>query len=141
MTAPAATTPADAAILARLETLQLPVGDARAPEGASTSNDPAFRTYVILYPRTVSHIGETSTVTNRYSDPILRYQVTSVGVDRLAAKTASDLVCAALLGAPLVVAGRTVVAFMHDGSVPVQRDEAVTPPLFYVVDYFRLDLN
>lgn len=134
--------PHTTAIVTRLETTGLLVGDGRKPEGGGwqgAAGNSQFVTYGVLYTIGVLRDGPDASLSDRHTDPQLRYQVTSVGVDRLATETASDLFAQALLGSALVVPGRSTVLLIHETSVPAERDESVNPPVFSAVDRFRLD--
>ncbi len=141
MTVPAVA-PHTTAMLTRLETTELPVGDSRAPDGAGWQGEPGnsvFVAYLVLYQIGVLRDGPDSSLSNRYSDPQLRYQVTAVGITRLAAETAADLAVTALTGTPLVVPGRSTVLLIPESSVGPTRDESVNPPVFTAFERLRLD--
>lgn len=134
--------PHTTAIVTRLETTDLPVGDGRAPADGGwqgTPGDSVFLAYLVLYQIGVLRAGPDAALSNRYTDPQLRYQVTAVGIDRLSAETAADLATAALVGSPLVVPGRSTVLLIPESSVGATRDESVNPPVFTAFDRFRLD--
>jgi hypothetical protein len=142
------TTPALAAhtsaLLERLATTGLPVGDARAPrdggwQGAEGSS--SFRTYLVLYPLDVMRAGPNAALQGRYTQPQLRYQVTTVGLDRHATQVGADLAAAALLDTTLDIDGWSTVLLVHDESSGVERDEDVNPPLFFVADRYRLETS
>jgi hypothetical protein len=139
------TQPATAAVLVRLLSTGLPVGDARKPvDGGWTGAEGSsvFRTYLVLYPINHNRDGPNASIADRSTDPELRYQVTAIGVDRRSAETAADK-AAAVLGnhVPLTIAGRSTVLLIHETSVGVTVDESVNPPLFIGIDRYRLDTS
>lgn len=144
MTTVPALRPATEVVLDRLADTGLIVGDGRKPDGAGWQGAPgtsAFVPYVVLYPIGVNRQGPDSPLSDRGTDPVLRYQVTAVGKDRRSAEGGADLVATALLTTPLTLTGLTQIDLVHETSLPATRDEAEQPPLFYCVDRFRLDLT
>lgn len=133
-----------AAVLARLRTTAIPVGDARMPTGAGWqggAGQSPFVTYLVLYPINSLRQGPEAPLSDRNAAPQWGYQVTSVGRDRRSAETASDIAAAALLaGPPLDLGdGRSPVQLIHTSTAGVDVDESVSPPLFLGVDRYRLD--
>jgi hypothetical protein len=136
---------ATSAVLARLRSTGIPVGDARKPPAAGwqgAEGASPFATYLVLYGLNHARHGPDASIGDRGTDPQLRYQVTAVGVDRRAAETAADLAAARLTnGQPYDMPGRLVVAVIHDVSTGVTVDESVNPPLFVAVDRYRIDVS
>lgn len=136
--------PYTTAVLGRLRTSLIPVGDARRPDGAGwqgAAGSSSFRTYLVLYPiDTVRQSGEAS-LGDSNDAPQWGYQVTAVGRDRLSAQTAADIAAGLLLnGVPLDLAGTGhAVALRHTMGLGVSVDESVSPPLFTAIDRYRLD--
>jgi hypothetical protein len=134
-----------AALLTRLASTGLPVGDARKPPAGGWQGAPGqsvFRSYLVLYPLPSQRGGPDAALSDRWSAPRLHYQVTCVGEDRRAAETASDLAAARLLNSePLDVPGRSTVLLAHESSAGVQRDEDTNPPLYFCADRYRLDTS
>lgn len=134
--------PATTAILAALTGTGLLTGDGRKPVGAGwqgAAGNSEFVTYLVLYSLNHLRDGPDASIANLHTDPQLHYQVTGVGVDRIAAETASDIAAQALLGAPLTISGRAVALLTTEASIGVSLDETVNPPLFLSVDRYRLD--
>ena len=142
MTVPAVE-PTTAAVLERLETLSLPVGDARKPEDGGWQGAPGaseFRTYLVCYPLNHRRDGPDAPITDRHSDPQLRYQITGVGIDRRTVEMALDLAAGVLLnGVPFTITGRTTIQVVHEFSAGVSADETTNPPLFVGQDRYRID--
>lgn len=139
------TQPSTAAMLSRLRTTGLPVGDGRKPKDAGwqgAEGESVFQTYLVLYAILVTRAGPDASLADRHDAPVLRYQVTAVGQDRRAAETAMDLASAALLnGLPLDIPGRATVLLISESSFPVDADESVSPPVFTAAERFRLDTS
>lgn len=140
--------PTTTAVLERLQSTGLPVGDARKPpepeecgwQGAVGQSE--FITYLVLYPILTLRDGPDSSLADRYTDPQFTYQVTAVGVDRLTAEMAQDLAIARLCnGIALDIPGRSTVFVRHESSQGTHPDEVVNSPLFYCVDRFRVDTS
>lgn len=143
MSTPAPVSPHTAGMLSRLEASNLLVGDGRRPDGGGWQDAPGqseFVPYLVLYGLQHERQGPDSSIADRNTAPVLRYQVTAVGADRDQAETASDLAARQLLnGAPLDIPGWSTVLLVHEFAMPADRDEEVNPPLFQVVDRYRLD--
>lgn len=71
-------------------------------------------------------------------DVEVTFTIHSVGKDRWQATWASGRVTAALLGVVPTVEGRRCWRIAPAGSVPVARDDDVTPPKFIAKDRFTL---
>lgn len=131
------------AVLSRLRTTGLLVGDARKPDGGGWQGSPGqseFVTYLVLYSLDHRRMGPDAPLSDRLSDPVLRYQVNAVGKDRRSAERAFDLAAGALLNRePLDIAGRETVLLIHETSTGVIPDESLNPPVFVSVDRYRLD--
>jgi hypothetical protein len=115
------------AVIAALEGLELAVGDAIAPD-----QDPP---YVVVYP--IPGGGSTGTLGAQHDDAILVYQVTCVGSSREQAEWLADKALELLEGS-LSVDGRRVCNVDLDMHGGVQRDDQVTPPVFWSMPRFRI---
>lgn len=91
--------------------------------------------YVVIYPDP----GQAGPVS--LADPLGAFeavvQLTCVGLTAEQALSLSDRARAAL-SVPLAVTGRAGQLPEHLGGPPVQRDDDVTPPLFYAPAQFRI---
>ena len=116
------------AVVAALAATNLPVGDGEKPPG----NPP----YLVVYGGSETTSG-TLAAPNDDSDPIT--QVTYVGISREQADGARDRGRAVILGGTLTIPGRAVreTPTLEVGR-PVQRDDDVSPPLFYAIDLYRI---
>jgi len=92
-------------------------------------------------PFCVLYINAGQAVPGSLADPLSDFdalmQATCVGKTAEQALSVSDRVRAAL-SVPLVVAGRSGLRPEELGGPPVQRDDDVVPPLFYVPVQYRL---
>jgi hypothetical protein len=138
-----AVTPHTNAMLSRLRSSGLLVGDGRRPAGSGWQGAPGqsvFVPWLVLQSLNHNRQGPDASIADRSTQPVLRYQVTAVGEDREAAETASDIAAKRLLNrVPLDIEGWRTVLLVHELSMPAEPDEAVNPPVFYVVDRYRLD--
>lgn len=124
--------------LAPLEAREVPiqVGDGVAPRSATGS---------VVAPCAVLHFrpgGETfSSVGCTDTDATIPFQITCVGATAAQARIVNDAVADLLEGATLTVAGREVFRVRRPrgviGGAP-ERDDEVTPPLFYIPTYYSL---
>lgn len=134
----------DAAVLSRLESTGLPVGDARAPEDCGWESSPGqstFRSYLILWPLQDDRQGPNASIGDPNTSPELRYQVTAVGSDRWEARAAGDLAFTALTnGVPLDLDAATVL-LAHDVGLGTTTDESVNPPVMTQIDRYRVDIS
>lgn len=130
MSTPPEVLPHRDAVKAALEGAQLAVGLGGAPDPA-----PASRMYVVLYVAPGRSVSESLADARTDWDGV--FQVTCVGPDEERCLWLADKVRKALV-APLVVAGRKVWRPEEMGGPPVQRDDDVTPPLFYVPIQYHL---
>ncbi len=124
--------------LAPLEELTPPtkVGDGVAPKSS---------TGAIVAPCAVLHMrpgGEMfSSVGCTDTDATISFQVTCVGKTAEQARIVADQVASELDGATLTVAGREVFRVRRPRGVVggnPERDDDVTPPLFYIPAYYQL---
>lgn len=131
------------AVLVRLATSGVAVGDGRKPDDAGWQGTPGaseFVTYCVLYPLNHLRDGPDASIADRHSDPQHRYQLTTVGIDRVTTEMAQDLAAAVLLnGVALSITGRAHVQTIHETAVGVTADETTNPPLFIGVDRYRVD--
>lgn len=130
------------AILALLNGAGVLTGDAERPTGGGFpggDTTAAFVPYAVLYP------GVTTDIDGPVSDPdadvTAEYQVTSVGVTRAQAAFISDKAKHALHEQDLVVPGRFVQLVEWTTGREVERDDSVTPPLFYAVDIYSVSTS
>ncbi|KAB1146829.1 hypothetical protein F7R91_14730 [Streptomyces luteolifulvus] len=129
MTTPAVLPHRDA-VRAALEAAQLVVGLGGAPDPVPSSG-----MYVVLYFTPGQSLPESLADARTDFDSL--FQVTCVGPDEERCLWLADKVRTALYG-PLTVAGRVVWRPEELGGPPVQRDDDVSPPLFYVPVQYRL---
>jgi hypothetical protein len=115
------------AVIAALVADDLAVGDAVAPDQAPP--------YVVVYP--ISGGGTTGTLATPDDDAILVYQVTCVGKSREQAEWLADRALK-LLDNDLIVPGRRVCRVSLDMHGGVQRDDQVTPPVFWSMPRLRI---
>lgn len=127
------------AVITVLSTAALLVGDGIRPPGGGFPGDDAsqeFVPYCVVYP------GVTARIDGPESDPDAdtdtEYQVTSVGVTRAQAAFVADKARHALLEHSPIVAGRDVLLVEWSMGRPAERDDDVTPPLFYAIDIYTL---
>lgn len=115
------------AVIAALEALGLAVGDAVAPD-----QDPP---YVVVYP--IPGGSTTGTLATPDDDAILVYQVTCVGKTREQAEWLADKALILLEG-NVAVTGRRVLRVSLDMHGGTQRDDQLTPPVFWSTPRFRI---
>lgn len=118
------------AYLTALRTLGRPVGDAVKPPSPNPAPK-SFYPYGVLYVGTVRLEG---TYVDPYEDGLHRLQVTSVGLDRAGAESLRDQVRPILLDGTIDINGHAAVWAELVSSLPIVRDDDVTPALFYAVD-------
>lgn len=126
----AVSTPVTDAYLAALRELGRPIGDAVRP-AAPNPPPSSFYPYGVLYTGVVRLEG---TLVDPHEDGLHRIQVTSIGRDRVGAEWLRDLVRPVLLDTSVDIDGHAVVWTELVSSVPITRDDDVSPPLFYAVD-------
>jgi hypothetical protein len=130
-----------AAVISRLRSTGLPVGDARKPAGGGWQDGPGasgFTAYLVVYPIDAQRLGSDASLGDRTDAPQWHYQVDAIGADRRGAETAQDVAARALLGAVALDGVRTV-RITHTLGIGVSVDESVNPPLYRGVDRYRLD--
>ena len=118
------------AITAALTGAGLTVGDGGAP-----ASIPATGIYAVLYFDPGRSVSES--LADQRTDFHLSFQVTLVGPTAEKVRWASQRLRDALHG-PLTVAGRNAWRPEEDGGPPVQRDDDVSPPLYYLPVQYRL---
>jgi hypothetical protein len=123
-----ATLPHTDAVLAALTAAGLTAAMSQAPAGTEPP-------YCVLHP------DPGRAIPGSLADPLSNYdslmQVTCVGETAEQALSVSDRVRTAL-SVPLTVAGRSGLRPEELGGPPVQRDDDVTPPLFYAPVQYRI---
>lgn len=131
------------AILGLLATATMPDG---APVRVGDGVAPKATDETILAPCAVLHMRPggwvDGSIGRPVSDALFRFQVTAVGRTAREARALTDRVGLVLEGATATIEGREVVKIGRPpGSGPIlnpERDEDVTPPLFYVPVEYRL---
>lgn len=118
------------AVTAALTTAGLTVGDGGAPASV-----PATGIYAALYFDPGQSISES--LADQRTDFALSFQVTCVGPTPEKCRWAAQRARMAL-HAPLTVAGRTAWRPEELGGPPIQRDDDVSPPLYYLPVQYRL---
>lgn len=131
------------AVIARLMTTTIPVGDARKPVGAGWQGPPGtsqFVTYFVVHDIGGLRDGPDAPISDRTAAPRGSFQVNSVGSTRRSAEVAADAAAAVLRnGADLAIAGFATTFVVHEFSAGVTADESTNPPVFLAVDRYRLD--
>ncbi|MFD5675615.1 hypothetical protein [Streptomyces sp. NPDC127040] len=118
------------AIHAALVAAGLAVGDGVAPAAI-----PSTGIYAVLYCDPGQSL--TESLADERTDFVLGFQVTVVGPTPEKVRWASQRVRAGLHGA-LTVAGRRPWRPEEQGGPPIQRDEDVSPPLWYLPIQYEL---
>lgn len=116
--------PVTAALKAALEAANLRVG-----EGTGKGLTAPFS---VLYPASPDLDGPMG---DRYADADHTVMIHHVGDGPEQAEWQADQAAAALLPG-VTVDGRTVLYVTRENSQPVQRDDALSPPLYYLVDTY-----
>ncbi|MDX2749652.1 hypothetical protein PV413_03200 [Streptomyces scabiei] len=130
MSTPPAVLPHRDAVRAALEAAPLVVGLGRAPDPV-----PADRMYVVLYFTPGQAVSES--LADARTDFDCMFQVTCVAPTEERCLWLADKVRRAL-HAPVAVTGRTTWRPEDLGGPPMQRDDDVSPPLFYVPIQYHL---
>ena len=128
-----------AAIIYRLTSAGLVVGDNEAPDNGGWQGDPGISTfvpYVDVHPSPGGPIDGTMAAPS--ADAFPDYQITSVGVSRAQAELVGDEVREAMFQGPLNVPGRAVIQLRLDMLGGAVRDDTVQPAVFFVSDRYRL---
>lgn len=120
------------AVLAALADAGLTVGDGVAPATAAL---PPTGIYAVLYFDPGQSLPES--LADQRTDFDLSFQVTCVGPTAEKCRWAVQQTRAAL-HSPLTVPGRTSWRPEELGGPPIQRDDDVTPPLYYLPVQYRL---
>lgn len=124
------------ALLAVLQPLaQRPTGPIAIGEGGAPNPAPASGLYAVLYVGT----GQTSpaSLADDRTTLSVPFQVNSIGPTVEQALWVADRV-REVLAPPLTVTGRTAWRVEEQGGPPVQRDDGVTPPVYYLPVQYRL---
>lgn len=122
------------AILERLNTTDLVVGDHKAPKSPDGA---VVAPCVVLYLRPGGQ--QSGALDQPEQDAWLPFQLTCVGKMAAQAMWVADVAHTALTSSPLAVTGRSVARLRRTvfGS-SAQRDDDTSPPLFYVPVEYRL---
>lgn len=121
-------------ILERLNTTDLTVGDHKAPKAADQS---IVAPCVVLYLRPGGL--QSGDLGQPEDDAWLPFQLTCVGKMAAQAMWVADVAHTALTSSPLQVEGRSIARLRRTFfGANAQRDDDVTPPLFYVPVEYRL---
>lgn len=120
------------AIVAALTGAGLAVGDGVAPAGPAI---PATGIYTVLYADAGRSVRESLADTR--TDYELLFQVTCVAPTAEKCRWAAQRIRMAL-GGPIAVAGRTAWRPEELGGPPIQRDDDVSPPVYYLPVQYRL---
>jgi hypothetical protein len=120
------------AITAALVAAGLAVGDGGAPPAASI---PSTGIYVAMYADPGQSLPES--LADSRTDFALAFQITCVGPTAEKCRWATQRARQALHG-QLIVAGRTSWRPEELGGPPIQRDDDVSPPLYYLPVQYRL---
>lgn len=128
------------ALIALLRAGDIETGDGIKPDGGGYPGGDStqqFVPYVVLHTGVVLHID--GPVSDPFADTSSEYQVTAVGETAAQARWGADKARATILPAHLAVAGRVVQLVSWSGSHPAQRDDDITPPLYYAIDLYTVD--
>lgn len=122
------------AIIDRLESADLVVGDHVAPK---SPNGQIVAPCVVLYllpgGQQSGNLGQVDV------DAWLPFQLTCVGRMAAQAMNTADIAHQALTGTPLEITDRHIASIRRNGfGARAERDDDVTPPLFYVPVQYRL---
>lgn len=115
------------AVIAKLQSFDLPVGDAKKPEGEHNR-------YCVVYPIPGGSVS--GTLENPNEDGELVVQVTCVAKFRDQAEWVVDKVMGLLDG--ITVNGRFIARVYVDTLSGVRRDDSVSPPLYSAFPRFRI---
>jgi hypothetical protein len=130
------------AVLTLLEGAALLVGDGIRPAGGGFPGDDPTQDFV---PYAVLYQGVTTDIDGPVSDPnadtASEYQVTSIGVTRPQASFVADKARHAMLEQTLTVTGRCVQLVEWTQGRNAERDDDVTPPLFYAIDIYTISTS
>jgi hypothetical protein len=124
------------AVLARLRSAMDPVYDGKVP--VDDGGRPLVQRYAVLYASVPVRTAEdlSSTRADRHT---VRWQVTSVGEDRIQVEWVATRCRDALMGDPLTAEGWETGAVEHTSSSRIRRDEDIPgDPVFYGVDTYAL---
>lgn len=116
------------AVIAGLQTIGRPVGDAVRPPGGEPP-------YMFVTPFGGTRAGP---VDDPDADASLTWQITCVGRDRTGAEWLADQAAEVMQTFPFAISGRAVVRRESLSDQPTQVDRDVTPPLFYSTPIWRL---
>ncbi len=97
--------------------------------GDSVAKDTFALPYSVVYPLFISDID--GPMADVDADGWYQYQVTCVGVTRMQAQGLADAVLVALTGYTYAVSGYSVQAPQLVDKLPIDRDDSLTPALFY----------
>jgi hypothetical protein len=118
------------------------VGDGRAPAGVGWQGAPGqsdFVPYAVLHRLSVERESDASSVADPGDAPKLTYQINAIGAVQEQAERVADAIVFDLLGSPLVIVDRDVVALRHDVSSGAIMDEDTHPPLWLVAERITVE--
>lgn len=135
--------PETAAVIACLAAAGIVTGDAERPVGAGfevpSDTTSTFTPYVVVHTGIVSGID--GPVSDPYADTVAEYQLTCIGVTADQARVVSDLAKDAMLAQSLSITGRHLQLVEWTTGRPTERDDSVTPPLFYAIDIYSVSTS
>lgn len=128
------------ALIALLREASLPTGDGgKADDGGYPADDSTAQ----FVPYLVVHTGVVITISGPVGDPFAdtssEYQITSIGETAAQARALADKARAVILPARLTVPDRHVQLIEWGPSQPAERDDDLTPPLYYAIDIYTID--
>lgn len=115
------------AVITKLESLALVVGDAKEP-------DPLPNKYCVVYPIPGGSVS--GSLEDPNADGELVVQVTCVGTTREQAEWVVDKAMGLLGG--ITVSGRHIARVFLDSMPGIRRDDDISPPLFVATPRFRI---
>lgn len=118
-----------ASVINVLTAAGMSAGDGVKPAGAALP-------YVVVLP--FGGPPASGPVSDQHADVSPQVLVRGVGLTQASAEIAADNARAVLLSTPLAVPDRVVTQVVLETSQPVQRDDDVSPPLYYSTDVYAV---